>query len=228
MLGATSTGSDPLDTEGLGARHSRRAVRRQAAAIMNPCCGEEHLFDLRAVADRWWPADLKCLIIGESPGGPGAQYFYDNVPVHGDPVGVRRRLLNGLRYVRLISSPTLEAFRDCGFLFDHAIRCQSPLSKVRLEWKRAQRFESERVADATHLCGLIRRAPTIWIMGYLARNAVARFDSSFPQSRERLSPPGPIPRAPRYFLSRYLTHIREDEIRAIVTAFKQFLDLWEQ
>jgi hypothetical protein len=192
---------------------------------MNSCCGREHLFDLRAVAERWWPADLKCLIIGESPGEPGAQYFYDGIPAHGDRVRVRRRLLKGLFDVGVITSPTLGAFRDCGFLFDHAIRCQIPLSEVHLEWKKAQRYESARAANPTHLRDLLSRAPSVWIMGYLARNAVAEFDSEFPRVRERLSPPRPILGVPRrYFLSRYLTRIGEREVRAIVIAFKHFLE----
>lgn len=47
--------------------------------------------------DKWWPIEVKCLFVGESPGKPGAMYFYDPIPVLGrDPVDVRRNLLKSL------------------------------------------------------------------------------------------------------------------------------------
>src|SRR6266540_3193832 len=99
------------------------------------CCPEpKHAWDQYEVQKVWFPSELRCLIIGENPGDIGAPYFYKNLCCcDHDPVEVRRNLLYGLYSLGLIRVPFLAAFRDAGFLFDHAIRCHLPSSTVRRE-----------------------------------------------------------------------------------------------
>lgn len=190
-----------------------------------PCCGLEHLFDSRKVSDKWCPRELKCLILGESPGAPGAHYFYDPIPgLARDPVDVRRNLLAALANSGLISSPTLEAFKGAGFLFDHAIRCQLPMSEVKQEWELAKKYLSQRAAGATHLRPLAEAAQKVWVMGYIARNAVACLYPSIPRNKRKLTPPYQIPEEPKFFVSRYLTHTEESGVTQIVECVKAFLE----
>src|SRR5262249_50454704 len=109
------------------------------------CCRGFHPFDSRRVRQRWWPEKVHCLLVGESPGPPGADYFYDPVPDHArDPIVVRRLLLPGLVATGLLDSPTIEAFREAGFAFDHAIRCQLPTATIKQEHKLARRYASSK------------------------------------------------------------------------------------
>ena len=57
------------------------------------CCGQVHPFESRRVEWNWWPEARQCLIVGESPGAPGGDYFYDPVPSGRDPITVRCHLL---------------------------------------------------------------------------------------------------------------------------------------
>lgn len=93
---------------------------------MLPCCkAEKHGWERFDVERSWLPAMLRCLIVGENPGGLSAEYFYERpASYESDKVDVRKGLLRGLREQHLIGEPTLEGFRDAGFLFDHATRCR--------------------------------------------------------------------------------------------------------
>ena len=181
------------------------------------CCPGEHPFDSRGVAERWWPGTLRCLIIGESPGGPGDAYFYDPPqPGAGDPVRVRVRLLDGLTRVGLIVAPTLHAFREGGFLFDHAIRCQLPDELIEREWRRAKTYRSIRAAAGVeHLRPALAVAQRVWVMGYIARNAMAMVDSAVLE-QQRITPPY-LPRGnPRLFVSRYVSRASHREMKVIM------------
>lgn len=89
------------------------------------CCkATSHPWDRWQVEQRWMPDPLRCLIIAENPGDVTSEYFYQPpVDPHRDQVRVRNGLLHGLHDAGLLTQPTLEAFRDAGFLLDHAIRC---------------------------------------------------------------------------------------------------------
>jgi hypothetical protein len=66
-------------------------------------------------------------VVAENSGDTTSHYFYQRpASYESDEVAVRRALLRGLREQGLITVATLEGFRDAGFLFDHAIRCQLP------------------------------------------------------------------------------------------------------
>jgi len=118
-------------------------------------------FETADVQNKWFPAKLRCLIIGESPGAPNSPYFYDPIPAGRDPVLVRRLLLKALEEARILPTPTLEAFKDRGFLFDHAIRAQLPMTDVKRERKAAEKFQSKLAMSATHLNPLINRAENV-------------------------------------------------------------------
>lgn len=201
------------------------------------CCSEpKHAWDDYRVKTVWLPCQLRCLIIGENPGAIGATYFYDNS--HGydrDPVVVRRKLLCGLHKVGLIHAPTLDAFRDAGFLFDHAIRCHLPSAEVRKERNCADRYDSPRAKSATHLKSLVQKAPKVWVMGRVARNAVAALNCGLPEDWEKgktkakqiAKPPYPIQvpqENPRFFVSCYFTRFTSSkEVEAICKRFRNFL-----
>jgi hypothetical protein len=191
------------------------------------CCGSTHPFDSAEVRSKWWPANPRCLIIGESPGRPGGDYFYDCLP-DGEPdaVTVRANLLSGLVAVGLIRSATLESFRDAGFFFDHVIRCQLPLDQVAVERNRAATYISHRAKAAEHLKPFLTAFPKAWAMGNLARNAVVElWDDARPDLRRITAEPYPcvFPGLPTVFVSRYLTHIDADEVRRISEGFRRFL-----
>jgi len=114
------------------------------------------------------PNSLRCLIVGENPGDVTSEYFYEP-PAHPkrDRVRVRRELLEGLQKVGLIAEPTLEAFRDAGFLFDHGIRCPLPSATVSQERRKATRYASERAAHALHLIPWLKQARFVWVMGHV-------------------------------------------------------------
>jgi hypothetical protein len=150
------------------------------------------------------------LIIGESPGAPGSAYFYDPIPPTGDdPVIVRRLLLQALTEVKILPSPSLETFKDSGFLFDHPIRAQLAMAEVRSERRNAERFESNLAASATHLPPLIDRAQSVWAMGWIARNAVVRLVPSITAKRRSLTPPYRLNE--KIFVSRYFTRYTTQE-----------------
>jgi hypothetical protein len=68
----------------------------------------------------------------------------------------------------------------------------------------------------------------IWVMGYVARNAVASVWPEFPRDTCEISChpyPGQAPGAPRFFVSRYLTRAPRKEVDAI---FREFCAFWER
>ena len=186
--------------------------------MASPCCQTAHPFDTFQVTERWWPKHERFLIIGESPGGRGSPYFYDLAHA----VRIRRNLLLGLESCGLIPSQSLEAFKESGFLFDHAIRCPLPVTEVKYEWRRARGYSSFRTATANHLHPALSSFQIVWAMGYLARNAVACADISFPRERRGLDAPYVVEGVRRYFVSRYLLHISDGKIITICEAFKAF------
>lgn len=183
----------------------------------NVCCGSPHPFDSFRVPEEWLPGTLNCLIVGESPGGPRSSYFY----ALDRPVRIRLNLLLGLHEHGLIESANLTAFKKAGYFFDHAIRCK--IRPSNRERDLAKRYKFERVARATHLRAVLFQVPKVWVMGYVARNAVACLDSSFPRTQRSLSPAYVLKENPRYFISRYLLYVSDEEIIETVAAFKQFL-----
>lgn len=187
--------------------------------MTSPCCQKEHPFDAFIVSKRWWPENQRCLIIGESPGGPDAHYFYDSK----HPVRVRRNLLMGLTSCNMIYSESLDAFKDGGFLFDHALRCQLPVEEVKREWRRSIRYESSVAAKAVHLSSAVKDFQYVWIIGYLARNAVAFLDEKLPREKHGLETPYFLRGVRTYFVSRYLLNISDAEVVAICKAFKAFV-----
>lgn len=194
---------------------------------MLDCCGAVmHPWARYEVERHWVPRPLLCLIIGENPGGTASEYFYATPERDtADDVVVRRCLLQGLHRQGLIADASLEAFRNAGFLFDHAIRCQLEPDVVQRERQRAMRYASERVADPAHLRPLLAEAKVVWVMGHLANNAVANATGDFPRDRRRLSrapyPTGISPSS-KFFVSEYLTWRREPKALAICAAFSRF------
>lgn len=194
---------------------------------MHACCkAASHPWDRYEVDLRWLPGRLRCLIVGENPGSDDSDYFY-TVPrsYSDDTVGVRRRLLCGLHNKNLIQEATLEAFREAGFLFDHAIRCPLPREVVEAERRAARRYASERVKHPAHLEGAIAQASAVWVMGHIASNAVANTCKTFPKTPRLISkPPYPGELSPnsKFFLSRYLTWCDDVEVSRICQAFAQF------
>lgn len=194
---------------------------------MMACCGvEKHPWEIHYVERVWLPKVLRCFVIGENPGDKTSQYFYEPPADYtSDAVVVRRALLRGLHRHRLIRDATLEAFRDAGFLFDHAIRCQLDSDTVGVERQRATRYRCRRVEDPAHLRARIGTASVVWVMGHLASNAVANATPEFPRQRRRISmPPFPGSIAPgsRFFLSEYLRWRTESEGSRFCEAFRQF------
>lgn len=182
-----------------------------------------HPWDRFEVERVWRPQRLRCLIVGESPGGDAAKYFYNQRR----KVAVRTIMLRELQRHGLVSEPTLPAFRNAGFLFDHAIRCLLPSGTVQREANLANRYESTCAAAAVHLGPFLRQGSPVWVMGRIARNAVAVLCCEFPRDASDISkPPYPhrLPEAPRFFVSRYLLHASRVEVAQIFTRFHSFLD----
>ena len=187
------------------------------------CCEGPHSFDSRRVRDSCWPEELQCLLIGESPGPPGADYFYDSVPDNArDPIVVRRHLLPGLVATGLLNSPTIEALCAAGFGFDHAIRCQLPTATIKHEYKLARRYASPRAHAATHLAELVGAARKVWILGHIARDAVTHV-CGLQDRRPRITPPYILPEDPRIFVSQYFRRFDSPSaVREIIAQFKAF------
>ena len=132
------------------------------------CCNTVHAADRLNVEESWWPHVPRCLIIGESPGKPGSLHFYDPIPIgRTDPVSIRRRLLSELVVEGLLQGQgaTREEFRERGYFFDHAVRCQIPMKTVKRDRQLAQRYQSHLVTTQSHLARLIERFDLIWVMG---------------------------------------------------------------
>jgi hypothetical protein len=191
---------------------------RKEVIMTSSCCQAIHSFDAFRVSEKWWPKKERFLIIGESPGGTDASYFYDM----GHPVRIRRNLLKGLASCEMISTQSLDALKDSGFLFDHAIRCQLPVAEVKREWRRSIRYESLRTANAVHLGAAIKDFEYVWIMGYLARNAVACLDDKFIREQHGLKIPYVVSGSKPYFVSRYLLNISDAEVSKVCESFKAF------
>lgn len=192
------------------------------------CCGvSEHQWEKHEVERHWLPHTLKCFIIGENPGDKTSQYFYEKpLSPSSDGVVVRRALLRGLHQHGIIQEVTLESFRDAGFLFDHAIRCQLSSDMVSAERQKAIRYASPRVKNPSHLAPWLTQAVVVWVMGHLASNAVANATTEFPRLRRKISmPPFPVEIRPlsRFFLSEYITWRNETKALSFCEAFKIFL-----
>jgi hypothetical protein len=184
------------------------------------CCNTVHEADRLKVEEKWWPKVSRCLIIGESPGNPGSLHFYDPIPDgRTDPVSVRRHLLNQFVAEGLLQATTLEDFKERGYFFDHAVRCQIPMEKVERDRKLAQQYRSQLVVSQNHLAGLIERFDMVWVMGYMARNAVATL-GCIPADRRGLIPAYTIGR--KFFISAYIRHYRNYGPHEIASAFSAF------
>lgn len=214
-----------LGVEGAGSRDRRGAVVSESSGHhrARACCGGPHAFDSRRVRDSWWPRELRCLVIGESPGPPGALYFYDPMPDDTpDPIVVRRHLMAGLASVALIESPTLEAFRSAGFAFDHGVRCHLPTEVVHSERRLARRYSSPRAHSATHLVGPVAQAAKVWILGHTARDAVTQV-CDLPERKKGITPPYVMAGAPKCFVSEYFRRFDSaSAVRGIIESFREF------
>lgn len=187
------------------------------------CCKSlHHPWEQFSVAEAWMPAQLRCLIIGESPGQDAEKYFYNERKT----VAIRTIMLRELHRYGLIKKPSLEGFRDAGFLFDHAIRCLLPSQTILREARLAGRYKSPRASNAAHLEPLLSIQSPVWLMGRIARNAVVSPRSEFPKDTTGISMhPNPrwIKEAPRFFVSRYLLHASRQQISDIFAALHQGL-----
>lgn len=188
-------------------------------------CQAIHPFDSCRVRERWWPRHLKCLIIGESPGNPGSDYFYTPLPrIGSDPIAIRANLLSGLDEAGLITSVSLEAFREGSFVFDHAIRCTLNLKeRIAKERQRATRYSSPLAHSATYLRPLIEEAEKVWAMGHIARDAVVFLcQADYPSMKESLNRTlTPPTQHTKFFFSRYLN--RCPDKKPIFRRFSKFL-----
>jgi hypothetical protein len=146
---------DPVQRQ----RSHRGSVERTSGSR---CCPGPHPFDSCPQRAELWPHRVRCLIIGENPGGENSAYFYD--PPEMGRVPVRDRLLEGLLNEGLIEAASLRAFASAGFAFDHAIRCRLD-GQIAHERSRAMRFASERAHRAEHLRGALDAHPSLWLMG---------------------------------------------------------------
>ncbi len=191
-----------------------------------PCCNHTHPFDSYRVAQQWHPSKIRCLIIGENPGSENSQYFYAPPRSYEDDlVKIRRGLLRNLFKEDLLLKPTLEGFRDAGFLFDHAIRCPLPPEAVAKERSAARRVKAKSVQNPEHLRAILDHAPIVWVMGHLACNAVANLTDAFPRQKRKISRhpyPGEDRLGSRFFVSAYLTRWNPEQWPSICSAFVQF------
>lgn len=228
--GAVTSGSTSLAARTASSGGVWHAKGSTAGGDMRQtCCDSVHPFDSCRVAQVWWPEQLRCLIIGESPGPPGAAYFYNPIPeARRDPVAVRRHLLAGFTSAGLIDAPTLEAFQDAGFLFDHAIRCNLSTNIIKEERRLAKHYRSRRAEAAGHLRLLLDQFPAVWAMGLIARNAVVHLYSLAPIECH-LNPPYVIEGTPNFFVSAYFRRFDAPEsIQATIERFQHFLAIREE
>ncbi len=168
------------------------------------------------------PTDLRCFVVGENPGSADSPYFYDARRA----VAVRTIVLRELQRRGHITAPTLEAFRAAGFLFDHGIRCHLSEGDIKAEARLARRYASPRCAGAHHLKPWIERARAVWVMGYIARNAVTAICSDLPKDARKISGspyPRQVPEAPRFFVSRYVTRAPRKEVTLIFRRLDSFV-----
>lgn len=189
---------------------------------MQCCCNGLHAWEKFRVEEEWVPTNLRCFIVGENPGSAKSAYFYDERRA----VPVRTILLRELHQRGDISAPSLAAFCAVGFLFDHGIRCHLPDGEVKAERRLARHNASNRCAAAEHLKPWVQRASAVWVMGYIARNAVTAICCEFPKDSNKISRepyPRRIPDAPRFFVSRYVTRAPRKEMAAIFREFSSFL-----
>ena len=148
-------------------------------------------------------------------------YFYD-VPATRDPVRVRTNLLHGLTAAGLIREPTLSAFRDAGFLFDHGIRCHMPFEEIETIRRTADRAYPPLPTTPAYLQPLMEEASAVWVMGRIARKAVGAIAIDFPPVRDKISKP-PYPcrlRGTRYFVSRYLSRMSRNRASTIAASLR--------
>ena len=188
--------------------------------IMN-CCTHTHPYDRFDVQGSWQPPELRCLIVGENPGGPKSAYFYDPPGSYeDDPVDVRYALLQNLSGQKLLSPAILEGFREAGFLFDHAIRCPIPRNE----------FRAEMVKNPEHLRETLAHAPIVWVMGHWACKAVANLTNTFPKKKYPLTESPYSWEIDKFFISAYLTKRKykwnnpEEIWPRIFSAFAHFVE----
>lgn len=141
-----------------------------------------------------------------------------------DPVGVRRLLLPALVEAELIAEPTLIAFKNGGFVFDHGIRCHLARDVMERERAKARSLRPSIADNATHLRDAVNVAPKVWVMGAVARAAVA---SQFPDVRflaQALD--APYTAGSKFFVSQYFRprFDRASRITAIVERLVAFLE----
>lgn len=192
-----------------------------STSLLHCCSAPAHPWETFSVATKWLPNPLRCLVIGESPGEDATRYFYN--PYRKVPV--RTIMLRELHRHTLISDPTLPSFCKAGFLFDHAIRCLLSRDIILREANLANRYESSRAAEARHLAPFLGQGSSVWVMGRIARNAVAAISGDFPHDTSEISKyPNPrrLPEAQRFFVSRYLLHASEKEIAQIFSNLHLF------
>jgi hypothetical protein len=183
------------------------------------CCNSIHQFDQLRVQERWSPLMKRCIVIGESPGAPGSLHFYGPIPAKGlDPVAVRRRLLGEMVNAGILAQPTLEDFKANGFFFDHAVRCQLPIHIIERDRSSAARYRSNLVQSQQHLGLLIPQYEGVWVMGYLARAAVANL-SFISRTARKITPY----QEGHFFISPYVRPYKGYGPPEILTAFRDFL-----
>ncbi len=117
-----------------------------------------------------------------------------------NPVGVRRLLLPALVEAHLTVGATLAAFKSAGFVFDHGVRCQLPMNVVRRERAKARDLRPSIADAAVHLHDAVDAAPKVWVMGAIARAALASQLPHLPFSVKRLDPPYTI--GSKFFVSQ--------------------------
>src|SRR2546426_596486 len=101
-----------------------------------------------------------------------------------------------------------------------------PGDTVTTQRRLARSYSSPWANGCTHLTPLIRGASAVWVMGYVARNAVAAAWSDFPRETgdiARCPYPRQIAEAPNFFVSRYLTRAPHDQVGAV---FREFVPFW--
>ena len=107
-------------------------------------------------------------------------------------------------------------------MFDHAIRCRLSKPETKKEWRRARRFASDRAHQAHHLGRALGESGKVWIMGWLALDAVTHL-TALPRQAVAA---GVIPARPlegKFFVSRYLLHASQAEMDAILDGFRAFV-----
>jgi len=70
---------------------------------------------------------------------------------------------------------------------------------------------------------LIEEAQSVWVMGWIARNAVTSLYPVIPQEDHKLTPPYRIVQMPKIFVSRYLSRISKTDVLQIARQAIRFM-----